>query len=290
MRLRTVLSDDDSSHAEVHLDGQWYASTARDVAALLADPNWRSVPLGAAPAPAATARPAPVVTTPGKIVCCGHNYQAHIAELGRPEPEFPTLFAKFADTLTAWNADIVLPGAAESVGLDWEAELAVVVGAVLRRADRDTARAGIAGYTVANDFSVRTWQHRTSQWLQGKAFDATTPLGPELITPDELPADGLRIACRVNGIEEQVGSTDDLVFDPATLLSYISAFTTLRPGDVVLTGTPGGVGVAADPPRYLHAGDIVETEIEGIGVLRNRITPAHHTEIDPAPGNRKEAR
>ncbi|WP_228000144.1 fumarylacetoacetate hydrolase family protein [Nocardia australiensis] len=273
MRLRTVLAADGGSRAEVCLDGQWYATAAADVGALLATPGWRSAQAHSDRQQNAPERPAPVVTTPGKIVCCGHNYRAHIGEMAQSEPEFPTLFAKFADTLTAWNADIALPGPAETVALDWEAELAIVVGTVLRHADRDTARAGIAGYTVANDFSVRAWQRRTSQWLQGKAFDATTPLGPELVTPDEVdPGNGLRIVCRVNGIDEQVGSTDDLLFDPATLLAYISEFTTLRAGDVVLTGTPGGVGIAADPPRFLRDGDVVETEIEGIGLLRNQIT------------------
>ncbi|MFI5781988.1 fumarylacetoacetate hydrolase family protein [Nocardia sp. NPDC051570] len=271
MRLRTVVSDIGGSRAEVRIDGDWFASPARDVGELVSLPNWTAA-LSIRPSNEAT-RSALVVLAPGKIVCCGHNYRAHIAEMGRPEPEFPTLFAKFADTLTAWDADIALPGAAESFGLDWEAELAIVIGAPLRHADRAAARAGIAGYTVANDFSMRVWQRRTSQWLQGKAFEATTPLGPELVTPDEAdPADGLRISCRVNGVEEQTGSTDDLVFDPATLLAYISEFTTLRPGDVVLTGTPGGVGAAADPPRQLRPGDVVETEIEGIGLLRNRIT------------------
>ncbi|MBF6186172.1 MULTISPECIES: fumarylacetoacetate hydrolase family protein [Nocardia] len=285
MRLRTVRTDDGGSHAEIRRDGHWYPTAAPDVGALLARPDWRSAVTGEPVA----GRSAPVVTAPRKIVCCGHNYRAHIAELGRAEPEFPTLFAKFADTLTAWDADITLGMAAADAGLDWEAELAVVVGVELRRADRATARAGIAGYTVANDFSVRTWQRRTAQWLQGKAFDATTPLGPDLVTPDEAdPGDGLRITCRVNGVVEQCGSTYDLLFDPGALLSYISAFTTLRPGDVVLTGTPGGVGVAADPPRHLRDGDVVETEIEGIGLLRNRITLP--TEDDPAPRDGKEDR
>ncbi|MFJ9369991.1 fumarylacetoacetate hydrolase family protein [Nocardia sp. NPDC101769] len=289
MRLRTVLSGDGGSRADIRHDGQWYATTAADVGALLRDPARPSQPPPDA-RPAPPGRAAPVVTAPSKIVCCGHNYRAHIAELGHRTPEFPTLFAKFADTLTAWDADIALPGPAEEVLFDWEAELAVVVGATLRRADPGTAQAAIAGYTVANDFSVRSWQRRTPQWLQGKAFDATTPLGPELVTPDEAdPRDGLRITCRVNGDEEQVGRTDDLVFDPATLLSYISAFTVLRPGDLVLTGTPGGVGIAADPPRYLRPGDVVETEIEGIGLLRNRI--AHSpTEIEPASRDGKETR
>ncbi|MEU7767279.1 fumarylacetoacetate hydrolase family protein [Nocardia sp. NPDC049190] len=290
MRLRTVLSDDGGSRAEVQIDGRWRATIARDVGTLLTAPNWRSGPTLADRQPASEGRSAPLVTAPTKIVCCGHNYRAHIAEMGASSPQFPTLFAKFADTLTAWDADIALPGPADAVRLDWEAELAVVVGAVLRDADPETASAGIAGYTVANDFSVRGWQRRTSQWLQGKAFDATTPLGPDLVTPDEIdPSAGLRITCRVNGEIEQVGSTDDLVFAPAVLLSYISEFTTLRPGDVVLTGTPGGVGIAADPPRFLRAGDVVETEIEGIGLLRNHITP-HRTEIDSAERNGKETR
>ncbi|WP_330256030.1 fumarylacetoacetate hydrolase family protein [Nocardia sp. NBC_00565] len=274
MRLRTVFTDSGESRAQVRIDGQWYTSSASEVASLLTQPDWRST-LGGQVGAGSAERVAPVVLNPTKIVCCGHNYRAHIEELGHPTPQFPTLFAKFADTLTAWDSDIALPGPAESVMFDWEAELAVVVGAELRHADRDTARAAIAGYTVANDFSVRSWQRRTPQWLQGKAFDATTPLGPELVTPEEIdPADGLRITCRVNGVQEQVGSTDDLVFDAPELLSYISSFTTLRPGDLVLTGTPGGVGTAHKPPRYLCGGDVVETEIEGIGVLRNRITAA----------------
>jgi acylpyruvate hydrolase len=273
MRLRTVVTGDGGSRAQVWADGEWRTCAASDVAMLLRQSEWRAtVGISVGPGDPA-ARAAPAVATPAKIVCCGHNYRAHIEEMGHRPPQFPALFTKFADTLTAWDSDIELPGPADSVMLDWEAELAVVVGAVLRYADRETARSGIAGYTVANDFSVRTWQRRTTQWFQGKAFEATTPLGPELVTPDELdPADGLRISCRVNGVEEQVGSTDDLVFDAPELLSYISTFTTLRPGDVVLTGTPGGVGIAQEPPRYLRGGDVVETEIEGIGVLHSRIT------------------
>ncbi|MFI6772207.1 fumarylacetoacetate hydrolase family protein [Nocardia sp. NPDC050412] len=272
MRLRTVLTADSESRAEVGVDGRWHRTDSADVGALLTTSDWRDRVYSDRLEPAAFERSAPVVTAPRKILCCGHNYRAHIAEMDRPEPAFPTLFAKFADTLTTWDAEIALPGPAEAVGLDWEAELAVVVGATLRHADRETAQAGIAGYTVANDFSVRAWQRRTSQWLQGKTFDATTPLGPELVTPDEVdPSTGLRIVCRVNGVQEQIGSTDDLLFDPAALLSYISEFTALRPGDLVLTGTPGGVGTAAEPPRFLRPGDIVETEIEGIGLLRNHI-------------------
>jgi acylpyruvate hydrolase len=213
---------------------------------------------------------APLVLAPGKIICCGHNYRAHIDEMGREAPQFPTLFAKFADTLVGASDSIDLHPSVSK--LDWEAELAVVVGSILRDANRDEAVAGIAGYTVANDISARDWQNRTPQWLQGKAFDSTTPLGPMLVTPHEFdPRSGARIICSVNGEVQQRGSTDDLVFDSADLLSYISTFTTLRPGDVVLTGTPSGVGAAASPPRFLKVGDVVETTIEGIGMLHNTV-------------------
>ena len=189
--------------------------------------------------------------------------------MGRELPEHPTLFAKYADTLTGPEDDLVLP---EGLDVDWEAELAVVVGAELSGADRDTAARAIAGYTVANDLSVRDWQKRTPQWFQGKAWDRTTPLGPVVVTLDELdPVAGVEVICRVNGVERQRGNTRTLVFDAAALLAYVSAFTTLRPGDIVLTGTPGGVGAGMTPPAYLTDGDLVETEIPGIGTLRNRL-------------------
>lgn len=207
--------------------------------------------------------------SPRKVICCGLNYGEHIRETGRDLPRYPTLFAKYADTLLGPFDDIVMP---RGPGVDWEAELAVVVGATIRRADGATARRAIAGYTVANDISVRDWQNRTLQWFQGKAWDRSTPLGPVVVTPDEVdPAGGLEIVCRVNGEVVQHDSTSTLVFDAATLLSYISSFTVLHPGDLVLTGTPGGVGLARDPQRFLADGDVVETEISGIGLLRNTI-------------------
>ncbi|WGY00340.1 fumarylacetoacetate hydrolase family protein [Nocardioides sp. QY071] len=209
------------------------------------------------------------LSPPGKVICCGLNYGDHIAETGRERPSHPTLFAKYADTLLADGADIVLPAGVE---IDWEAELAVVVGAELRRADRAEAAQAIGGYTVANDVSVRDWQRRTLQWFQGKAWDATTPIGPVVVPPDAIdPVAGVDVMCRVNGEERQRGNTRTLVFDCATLLSYISTFTVLRPGDIVLTGTPGGVGMGMTPPTYLHDGDVVETEIPGIGTLTNTI-------------------
>jgi acylpyruvate hydrolase len=206
---------------------------------------------------------------PSKVICCGLNYADHITETGRPLPQYPTLFAKYADTLIGPEDDIVLPKGLE---VDWEAELAVVVGAEIRGVGTDEAAAAIAGYTVANDISVRDWQYRTLQWFQGKAWDASTPVGPVVVPPDEVdPEAGLDISCRVNGEVVQQANTRTLVFGAATLLSYISTFTMLRPGDLVLTGTPGGVGVARDPRRFLADGDVVETEIAGIGMLRNTV-------------------
>ncbi|MEO5982120.1 MAG: fumarylacetoacetate hydrolase family protein [Pedococcus sp.] len=206
---------------------------------------------------------------PAKVVCCGLNYGEHIRETGRELPSHPTLFVKYADSLVGPTDDISLPAGTD---LDWEAELAVVVGATIRRADRATAAAAIAGYTVANDVSVRDWQYRTLQWFQGKAWDDSTPTGPVVVTPDEVdPAAGLTVTCRVNGEQVQRDSTATLVFDSADLLAYISTFTVLRPGDLVLTGTPGGVGVARDPKQFLADEDVLETEIAGIGLLRNVI-------------------
>jgi acylpyruvate hydrolase len=206
---------------------------------------------------------------PGKVICCGLNYGDHIAETGRDRPAYPTLFAKYADTLLPDGADIVLPTGLE---VDWEAELAVVVGTEIRGVTREGAAAAIGGYTVANDISVRDWQRRTLQWFQGKAWDATTPIGPVVVAPDAIdPKAGVDVVCRVNGVERQRGNTRTLVFDCADLLAYVSTFTVLRPGDVVLTGTPGGVGMAMTPPHYLADGDVVETEILGIGTLTNTI-------------------
>ena len=215
------------------------------------------------------ARPVAPLPRPAKVICCGLNYADHIRETGRELPSHPTLFVKYADSLVGPTDAVSLPAGTD---VDWEAELAVVVGATLRGADRAAAIAAIAGYTVANDVSVRDWQYRTLQWFQGKAWDDSTPTGPVVVTPDEVdPGRGLTISCRVNGEEVQRDSTATLVFDSADLLAYISTFTVLRPGDLVLTGTPGGVGVARDPKRFLADGDVVETEIEGIGLLRNTI-------------------
>jgi acylpyruvate hydrolase len=212
---------------------------------------------------------APVVLEPGKIVCVGANYADHIAEMGREPPEFPTLFAKYTDALVGAREVIVMPVVSERV--DWEAELTVVIGRDVRHANDQHAAAAIAGFTIANDISMRDWQNRTVEWLQGKTFEHSTPVGPFLVTPDELggSAPDLEITCEVDGVRRQHSRTSDLVFGPAAIVAYISEIVTLRPGDLILTGTPGGVGHGMDPPVYLRSGQVVRTAIEGIGELRN---------------------
>ncbi|HEX2051433.1 MAG TPA: fumarylacetoacetate hydrolase family protein [Actinomycetota bacterium] len=214
------------------------------------------------------ARFAPPVLRPSKIVCIGHNYRTHIEEMGRSVPDYPTLFAKFARALVGARDPILLPP--ESEAMDWEAELAVVVGAPVRRATPDGARAAIAGYTVLNDVTARDWQRRTPQWLQGKTFEGTTPIGPVVVTPDEVDhAADLAVRCEVNGAVMQHARTSDLLFGPAEAIAYVSRIVTLEPGDVVSTGTTGGVGAAREPAVFLQPGDEVRTSIEGIGELVN---------------------
>jgi acylpyruvate hydrolase len=243
---------------------------AADVGELLQRADWREQAAAADGARHewADADLAPVVPRPSKILCVGLNYRTHILEMGRDLPDYPTLFAKFADTLAGAYDDLEAPP--EDPQLDWEAELAIVLGAKVRRADRAAASAAIAGYTVANDVSMRGWQFRTKEWLQGKAWDRSTPIGPVMVTVDEWQP-GPMIRAEVNGEKVQEASTGDLVHDPIGLVSYVSTMTTLRPGDIILTGTPGGVGHAREPARYLAAGDVVETSIDGIGSLRNRV-------------------
>jgi acylpyruvate hydrolase len=211
---------------------------------------------------------APVVPRPRKIFCVGLNYRAHILEMGREIPTAPTLFAKFDRALIGPVDDIVLPKESEQV--DWEVELTLVIGRSVRRASADEAAEAIAGYTVGNDVSMRDWQWRTPEWLQGKTFESSTPIGPELVTTDELSVENLEVLCEVDGEVMQRSRTSELVFSPADLVAYASTIITLDPGDVIMTGTPGGVGGARKPPIFLKAGSEVRTTIEGIGSLVNR--------------------
>jgi acylpyruvate hydrolase len=271
VKIATVRTAEGTRAARLD-DSGYVLLDVPDAGVLLEHRDWADAAAsatGEALSPAGTAL-APVVPRPGKILCVGLNYRTHILEMGRDLPEHPTLFAKFADALIGPGDDIRL--APESSAVDWEAELTVVIGRTVRRATEREAADAIAGFTVMNDVTMRDWQFRTREWLQGKTFEATTPLGPVLVTPDELPGGvrpALTLSCRVNGEETQRANTSDLVFDPVDLVRYASTIVTLRPGDVIATGTPGGVGHARKPPRYLADGDAVVTEIEGIGRLEN---------------------
>ncbi|MDR1634290.1 MAG: fumarylacetoacetate hydrolase family protein [Bifidobacteriaceae bacterium] len=211
---------------------------------------------------------APVVTRPGKILCVGMNYRAHVVEMGRAAPPHPALFAKWKESLIGAGEAIQLPP--ESRQVDWEGELAVIVGKRLRRADLLEAAEGIGGYTLMCDTSMRDWQYRSSQWMQGKTWEKSTPLGPWMATPDEL-ADDAELTTAVDGQEVQRGRIADQVISPAGLISYVSTFITLEPGDVIATGTPGGVGHARRPPVYLKPGQEIEIEVTGIGRLSSNV-------------------
>lgn len=274
MRLATLRRDGGTVAVRIDDAGAVEIPGYADVGALLADPEWavvaaraagRALPLADIPSDGW----APVVPQPRKIVCVGVNYRAHIAEMGREVPEFPTLFTKYPEALIGADDPIVVPSYAADA-IDWEAELALVIGSRVRRASEEEAAGAIAGYTVLNDVSLRDWQNRTLQWLPGKSFESTTPVGPVLVTPDEL-APNARITTEVDGELMQDGRVDDLVFGPAAIVAYISQIFTLDPGDLVSTGTPGGVGHARTPPRYLADGSVVTTSIEGIGTLSNRV-------------------
>jgi len=219
----------------------------------------------------ATANFAPVVPNPDKIVCVGINYMDHIEETGSVPPPYPTYFAKYRAALAGPFDNLVLPPSVQSTDIDWECELAIVIGRRARNVSGDEALAAIGGFTVLNDVSVRDWQRRTSQFLAGKNFEKLTPLGPSFISADELgDGSGLTIRTTVNGIVKQQSSTSQLVFNTVDIVSDLSTIMTLEPGDVIATGTPGGVGAARNPPEFLKPGDELITEVEGIGKMVNR--------------------
>jgi len=211
---------------------------------------------------------APVIPCPSKIFCLGLNYRSHIEEMGAELPQNPTLFAKFPAALIGARDPIQLPEASSAV--DWEGELAFVIGRRVRNASEAEAADAIGGYTICNDVSMRDWQWRTSEWLQGKTWEGSTPLGPAVVTPDEVDqAADLLLRCEVDGEVMQETRTSDLLFKPADIVSYVSTIVTLEPGDVFSTGTPGGVGAGMQPPRFLQPGQVVRTSIEGLGELVN---------------------
>ncbi|QII03233.1 fumarylacetoacetate hydrolase family protein [Rhodococcoides fascians A21d2] len=241
-----------------------------DLSGLLADPQWRTAADNATgeSIDLATADYVPVVPNPGKIICVGLNYANHITEMGRELPEFPTLFSKFREALTGPYDDVVVPSYAASQ-LDWEGELAFVIGKQAYQIPEVEAEAYIAGYSVMNDYTMRDYQYRTLQWDQGKTFDKTSGFGPFLTTTDSYTFGGT-LQTKLDEQVVQTTTTDDLVFTPTKLVEYISHIVTLQPGDVVITGTPGGVGHARKPGLYIQDGQTVRVSIEGLGSVRNK--------------------
>jgi 2-keto-4-pentenoate hydratase/2-oxohepta-3-ene-1,7-dioic acid hydratase in catechol pathway len=220
-----------------------------------------------APVPAADLPLSAPVPRPGKIVCVGLNYRDHAAETGKPVPTEPVLFCKFANSVVGDGATVPIPAATAEA--DWEAELAVVIGRAATRVRAEQALDHVAGYTCANDLSARDLQRSGGQWTRGKAIDGFLPLGPWLVTADEVPdPQALAIRCTLNDEVVQDSSTAQMVFGVAELIETITATLTLEPGDLIVTGTPPGVGMARKPPRFLVPGDVLAVEIEGLGSLR----------------------
>ena len=217
-------------------------------------------------------RRGPVVKGPSKIVCVGMNFHGHVREQNQETPKEPVLFMKATTALCGPNDDVMLPRG--SVKTDWEVELAVVIGKRARYVEKDRALDHVAGYVVHNDYSEREYQlERGGTWDKGKGCDTFAPLGPWLVTGDEVDPFNLEMWLKVNGETVQRGNTSDLIFDVPTLVSYVSTFMTLLPGDVISTGTPSGVGCFMKPPRFLSAGDVVELGIDGLGSARQKVVP-----------------
>ena len=213
----------------------------------------------------------PPLPAPGKIICIGLNYADHSAESGFEVPGYPTVFGRFASSLIGHGAPIIRPRVSEQ--LDYEGEFVAVIGLTGRDIPKARALDHVAGYSLFNDASIRDYQFKAPQWTVGKNFDSTGAFGPHFVTADALPPGcaGLRLRTRLNGLVVQDASTDDLVFDVATLVSLLSEAFTLEAGDVIVTGTPSGVGLARKPPLWMRAGDVCEVELEGVGILRNPV-------------------
>ncbi|MDF3306420.1 fumarylacetoacetate hydrolase family protein [Rhodococcus sp. T2V] len=276
MRLATLRTKAGTTAAR--LDGETYTDISGypDVGSLLTQHDWKRIAATAA----GTQRSASdvehevVVPNPSKVLCIGLNYTSHIQEMGRDLPSYPTVFAKFADTLTGPHDPVaVVP---EDPQLDWEGELAIIIGQTAYKVGVENAGEYIAGYTVANDISMRGYQFRTKEWLQGKIWARSTPVGPIMVTPDEFDPDAATLCTTVNGNTVQKHPIQDLLFGPEHLVAYLSTILPLRPGDIILTGTPGGVGRARTPELYLMPGDTVEVTIDGIGTLSTPIADSQH--------------
>lgn len=293
MRLSTVRLDDDGTAAARRDGDELVLLPYPDVGGLLSSgvdwfqqaQDYRGRRISVSMSSTTT-----LVPHPNKIVCLGLNYASHIAEMGRPTPSYPTLFAKYDGSLIGDGDSIRMPAVSDQ--LDWEAELGVVIGVPGRDIEADQAVDHVAGYTVVNDVTVRDWQHRTREFLSGKTFESTTPVGPELVTPDELPkgASGLEIGCSVDGVVMQLSNTSDLLFTVAQTIAYVSQIITLVAGDLIAMGTPGGVGAGRDPQVFLTPGQELVTWVEGVGTLHNTVVRAAETNPEGPAGSQRSIR
>jgi 2-keto-4-pentenoate hydratase/2-oxohepta-3-ene-1,7-dioic acid hydratase in catechol pathway len=280
MKLLTFLRDGALRYGAAKDNGVvdlWAALGSRfpDLKSLLADPGFMEVASGAVAVAQSTVPVdklvfAPVIPNPGKIICVGLNYHAHRIESQREETEQPTLFLRLPGSQQGHRQPMLRPP--ESVQFDFEGEIAVIIGRGGRRIRQVDAWTHVAGYSCYNDGSVRDWQRHTAQWTAGKNFARTGGFGPWMVTADEIPADTvLTLVTRLNGQEMQRTTTDLMIHSIPKQIAYISTFIDLEPGDVIVTGTPGGVGVRREPQVFMKAGDTVEVEVERVGVLSNGI-------------------
>ena len=278
MKLVTFTRSGKQSYGFVDNDtitdiGQTLGNTHPDLKSLIGDDYPKLISSSADTAPRVALRDVqllPPITNPDKIICVGLNYESHRKETGRPEVEFPTLFTRFSNSQIGDGEAMWRP--AESTSFDYEGELAVIIGSGGWKIPKDKALEHVAGYSCYNDGSVRDWQRHTSQFTPGKNFRHTGPFGPWLVTTDEIPDPStLTLTTRLNGEVMQHATTDLLIFTIPVLINYISRFTRLEPGDVIVSGTPGGVGFKRDPQVFMKPGDVVEVEISKIGILKNPI-------------------
>jgi len=273
--LRAAVRDADS-YVDLHATDAAFPPTVRQLLAAGPEVLQHAARAGkrtdAVRIPVSKAKLAAPIPDPQKIICLGRNYAEHAAESNSPPPKEPILFSKYATAIIGSGDSIVLPTVSTEV--DFEAELVVVIGKRGRHLNEKNALAHVAGYTVGHDVSARDWQLKKDgkQWMVGKTFDTFAPMGPELVMADEVPdPQNLGIRLRLNGQTMQDGHTRDMIFTVAFTVAYLSQVVTLEPGDLIFTGTPSGVGFARKPPVYLKAGDVVEVEIDGLGVLRNSV-------------------
>jgi len=273
MRLATIRTPGGPRAARIDpATGDAIVLNGGSVRAVLDRPDWRhSAAAHEGPiVAAADVRFAPVVPDPDKIVCVGVNYRAHIGEMGREIPAHPTYFAKYRRALIGAYDPIRLPDPDVSTKIDWEGELAIVIGHPVRNASLSEAADAIAGFCVLNDVSARDWQRRTIQFLAGKTFEAMTPVGPWITTTDEVGVSPeLDIRTEVDGVTKQSSNTSDLVFGPVDIVQDLSRIITLDPGDIIATGTPSGVGFARDPKEFLGPGSTVTVTIAALGSVDN---------------------